>query len=161
MSEQIAQDSWKQSIRIILAMQRKYQNSDKSQGKVIENVFKHLYELLVQLLDSRHFYFEADDLDILTCFFKYVNSDDLRKTINGSSTVEKLIEHLNAKIKLSAGEFWSVIVHLQNNHDIFVLDLLLKKQKLILNPFLVSNREFITCFQGLPELINYIDLCIE
>ncbi len=158
MSEQIAQDSWKQSIRIILTMQKKYQNSDKQQGKAIENVLKHLYELLVQLLDSRHFYFGADDLDILTCFFKYVNPDDLKKTINGSSAVEKLIEHLNAKIKLSEGEFWSVIVDLQNDHDIFVLDLLLKKQKLILNPFLVSNREFITCFQDLPELINYIDL---
>ncbi len=157
MSEHVTRDSWKQSIRTILTLQKKYQTSETVQGRVVANVFKHLYELLTQLLDSQYFDFGADDIDVLTCFFKYINPDDLKKSINGSSVVEKLIDHLNAKIKLTAGEFWTVIVNLQNDHHIFVLDLLLKKQKLILNPFLVSNREFITSFQELPEIINYID----
>ena len=126
MSEHATRDSWKQSIRTILTLQKKYQTSETVQGRVVANVFKHLYELLTQLLDSQYFDFGADDIDVLTCFFKYINPDDLKKSINGSSVVEKLIDHLNAKIKLTAGEFWTVIVNLQNdhlNHQIFLLNL--------------------------------------
>lgn len=158
MSEQVTQESWKQSIRTILTLQKKYQTSDTLQGKAIENVLKHLYELLVQLLDSQYFYFGADDLDILTCFFKYISPNDLKKTMNGSSVAEILIDHLGEKIKLSAGEFWSLIIYLKNKHDIFIVDLLFKKQKLIFNSFLASNYVVLQLPYSLSRFINRMNL---
>lgn len=158
MSEQVTQESWKQSIRTILTLQKKYQTSDTLQGRAIANVFDHLHELFIMLLYSERLNFGASDIDILTCFFKYISPDDLKKNMNGSSVAEILIDHLNEKIKLSAGEFWSLIIYLKNEHDIFIVDLLFKKRKLIFNSFIASNYVVLQLPYSLSRFINRMDL---